>query len=395
MYTNNEDRMTANFRCRKNGLSRIYLPEILAAQLDEELQERIHAKPSKVEAEAEKAKKPADEEETSFADPVSEESWAITPSPFVVQIFDPTEVRRALLAKQDQYDDKTRRMEKIIEAADEFEGHRKLITTPIPTIAEELNRLAINMPNFKAAIDILLSELVVAMAGQGADFHITPICLDGPPAIGKTHFAREIARILDVGFEQISLGATSGGFDLTGLSPGWATARAGKISTLLAERNSACPVVLLDEIDKMKGDTRFSSENVLLDLLERNTASYFMDEGLELRFDASKVIFLATSNNAEQMSDPLLSRMRMVEVEAPNIEQRRVIIGTIAHSFKRLEITFAADVLDALAELDIDLRSISRLARDLVGCTLIAGETEVKMRHMPARRAQKQGMGFL
>lgn len=315
--------------------------------------------------------------------------------PFLIEVFEPKAASKALLAKEALCDDKTRRMEDILQWAKDYDGQRSLIATPIKTIVERFNRLAIEMPNFKGVIDSLLCELTIALAGDSKDFRVMPLCLNGPPGVGKTRFAREVAKILEVGFEQISLGSSTGSFDLAGLSPGWSTTRAGKISTLLAEGKSACPVILLDEIDKLGGDARYNAANVLLDLLEKDTAAAFLDEGLELRFDASRIVFMATSNDAAKLSEPLKSRMRMIEVCEPSIEQRRVIVGNMAHEYKRLNVSFAADTLDAMADLDLDLRSVYRLARDLVGKTLMEGKKKVTTRHIPARPAAKQGMGFL
>lgn len=232
------------------------------------------------------------------------------------------------------------------------------------------------------------------MASPPHDFRVTCLCLNGPPGIGKTRFAKEFSRILCVGFEQISLGAILGGFELSGLAAGWSTARPGRLAKLLAEGRRACPVVLLDEIDKVSGDERASPVTVLLDLLEKDTASRFRDECLEIKIDASKIIFIATSNDAEVIPTPLKSRMRIVEVLAPTAEQRRQIIDNIAVKFMTAGIKFSPSIIDALCDLDLDLRGMSQFVREIAGKALVSGKEVATLDDLPAFE-KKQGMGFV
>ncbi len=310
-----------------------------------------------------------------------------------VPVFDKQAVEKARTARDHEDDERARRIIPLLNDMLVGEGQRRLIERPLPDIMRDFELLGEQMPNFKPVIEILSAELALAMADEPSEFRVSCLCLDGVPGIGKTRFACKIAEILDVGFDQVSLGAAQGSFELMGVAAGWSNTRPGRISKLLAEGEAACPVVLLDEMDKLGFDDRFPTLPVLLDLLERDTARRFRDESLELRMDASKIIFLATSNAAQSIPEPLKSRIRLVEIAMPNPAQRRSIIGRMASEFQRLDIHFEADVLDALAEIEMDLRMLSRYIRELAGKTLANGENEVKTVVLP--KTAKQRMGFV
>lgn len=312
-----------------------------------------------------------------------------------VQIFDFLLTSKALDHLKIEDDDKSARLIPILESALLETGLRPLITEPLPDLIREIKRLVADMPNFESAATLLCAEIALAMSSEPKNFRVTCICLDGPPGVGKTRFAKELSRILDVGFEQISMGATSGSFELAGLAPGWATSRPGRIAKILASGKTACPVVLLDEIDKTSSDPRYSPLTVLLDLLEKDTASRFRDECLEIEIDASKIIFIATSNDAERIPSPLLSRMRIVDVPAPTKEQRHMIISNIARDFNEIGMTFSDEIVEALSKLDMDLRGLAQFVRELVGKTLMAGEINVRIEDFPQQSSMRHGIGFI
>jgi len=195
-----------------------------------------------------------------------------------------------------------------------------------------LRTLKIGMPNFAEVIDMLVAELALALSGPTEDFRVSAICMNGVPGIGKTRFAREVSCVLDVGFEAVSMGA-SAGFELAGVPAGYGNSSAGRIWRLLADGDSACPVVLLDEVDKMGRDERYPNLPTVLDLLEVDSARSFRDEALEARFDTSKIIVLLTANDVDAIPAPLQSRVRMIEIDLPTQEQRREIAGRIATEF--------------------------------------------------------------
>lgn len=310
---------------------------------------------------------------------------AATPAPVNVPfpglpslpIFDPEAIAGAIerLAKEDK--ERAARLRLTLEEAGRYSGRRRLLSPAIPEMRERLQALGSSMPNFQAAIDLLVGELALAMAGPPETFRVSPIALYGAPGIGKTRFAREVAAILEVGFEAIALGATNGGFELAGVNAGYGNARPGRITRVLAKGEMALPVLLLDEVDKIGGDERYPILPTLLELLEADSARAFRDEALEIRLDASRIVYIATANEAEWIPAPLQSRLRMVEVSAPTAEQRRQIAERLTGEFLTIGISFPLLALDRLATADLDLRALQRLIRETAGRTLAAGRQEV------------------
>ena len=240
-------------------------------------------------------------------------------------------------------------------------------------IRDQLQDLLSEMPNLALAMDALAAELALALSGPSNEFRVTPMLLHGAPGIGKTRFVSQLAAILGVGFDKLSMGAASGAFELCGVSRGWGTTRPGRIAKLLARGESASPVVLLDEIDKMGSDPRFPVIPTLLDLLEPDSAGHFRDECLELEFDASRIIFVATANEIHDIPAPLCSRMRMIEILPPTLEQRFQVASRIAAGFEeRYGVTFSKEILGQIAEnQDIDLRGVQQILRQAAGRALI------------------------
>jgi len=308
-------------------------------------------------------------------------------------VFDSIECRKNWQRLNEGEAEKNRLNMLCLEAAQADFGRRNLIATPLAQVASALDDLAEDMPNFLDVIEILKGELAIAMTGKPENFHVTPIAMDGVPGIGKTRFAREVANILNVGFDAISMGAATGNFELAGVSPGWGNTRPGRLSRLLAEGKTGCPVVLLDELDKIGSDPRFPVLPVLLDLLEPDSAKHFRDEGLEVRLDASKLIILATSNNADCIPEALQSRMRMIEIQQPTAEQRRQILDRITQDFEPLGVSFKPEIIAALAEIDMDLRALRRFLRDGAGKALLSGNATVDTAVLPGKT--KQSMGFI
>jgi len=294
-----------------------------------------------------------------------------------LQIFDLEVLGRARNRLMNEEKERLARHMPVLEKARNWEGRRRLPKNNIGQMNARLQALGKAMPNFQAAIDILIGELALSMAGPAEDFRVSPIALYGVPGIGKTRFAREVAAILDVGFESIALGGTDSGFELAGVSPGYSTTRAGRIAKLLAEGDAASPVVMLDEIDKARGDDRYPVVPTLLELLEADSARAFRDQGLEIRMDASRIVYLATANDPELIPAPLQSRLRMLEVAAPTQEQRRGILGNIANEFVGVQVRFPGFLLDRLVKADLDLRVLRRVLRESAGRTLARGGCEV------------------
>ena len=367
----------------------LYLPEELFVRLDQEASDASEvddALPNELNVDLTPANDAVVEAISMDIEPES-----LSPT---IPVFDLELVKNALLKQQRDNSDRAQLAMMVLEDMAVNEGQRRLIEQPPAEIFSRFARLETEMPNFAPIITLLTAELALACASRPEDFRVTCICLNGVPGIGKTRFAKEVGKILGVGFEHFSMGSAQGCFELTGTSSSWTNTRPGRLVSFMAKSSSACPLILLDEIDKIDGDGRFPIVPALLDLLERDTAKQFRDDCLEFRFDASKIIFLATSNERSLIPPPLLSRMRVVDVLIPTSAQRRAIIERMAGEYAELGVSFQADVLDTVCDFDMDLRQMTQLVRGMAGQVLAKGEKVVTM---PPEYLPKEGarMGFV
>ena len=278
-------------------------------------------------------------------------------------------------------------------------GHRTVPKWSVAKLEYFYDVLSASHPHFGSAISYLRTELAVANASKPEKFRVSPLLLHGAPGIGKTAFAISLAKTLKVGFESISAGGTQGAFDICGTSTHWSNASPGKVFMLLAHGQSATPVLLLDEVDKFGQDEKYPSISSLLDLLEQDSASRFRDEALGMRFDVSKIIVIATANDIERIPAPLLSRLHAIEVHQPSAQQRREIVRAMFE--KTLEdlsmpLGVADECVNALADVETDLRVTSRLVRATIGEGLRAGKELLTSADAPVFTAkQKRQIGFL
>lgn len=220
---------------------------------------------------------------------------------------------------------------------------------------EQLQTLRVTFQHFGAVIDHVENHLYLCNKGDGA-FYIPPVLLVGGPGIGKTFFLHELARIVSTRFEMIGLEGMTSGFDITGLTEGYSTGGPGRLLLTLLESPQLNPIVLLDEIDKAGGDSRYGVVNRLLPLLERYTAQKFKDECLPLEVDASKIVWFSTANDASVLSGPIKSRFDIFEIAPPNAEQKNALTQGVYQRLLstnawgvHLDERLSQDVLDVLS----------------------------------------------
>jgi len=203
------------------------------------------------------------------------------------------------------------------------------------------------------------------------------LCFLGPPGIGKTSLGRSIAHAIGRKYVRVSLGGLHDESEIRGHRKTYIGAMPGRIVQQIRKCKSSNPVMILDEIDKIGTDGRSDPSSSLLEVLDPEQNHTFYDNYLELEYDLSKVLFIATANNIQNIQPALRDRMEIIDLSGYAVEEKVEIAKRHllpkqqeAHGLKKVNFKISDKVLEkviesytresGVRELDRQLASIMR-----------------------------------
>lgn len=264
--------------------------------------------------------------------------------------------------------------------------HRRRTGPDLATWRDDLHELVAMVPNFEAPLRVV--EKTIAIDAIGGVSRLPNMLLLGDPGVGKTHFARQLAKYLRAPFVSLDMSGATLSATLSGLDIHWGNSSPGRVFQSLAigvdgVQATANPVFFLDELDKVSiTDARFDPMGGLYSLLETESSKHFEDEAIPgFPMDASHIRWIIAANSIETIPKPILSRTMVFEIPPPDESQKMSIYANVFRD--QVESIGVADfsctlpdrVLAQLISIDA-LREFKRACMLAVGNAVLRGDRE-------------------
>ena len=202
-----------------------------------------------------------------------------------------------------------------------------LIVTP--EMIKKLEQVNIQFPNFQEPTNYLIQKVRIALM-TGRPLMTEPMLLNSEPGLGKTAYIKAVTDALQTDSFVIHMGTIVGAFELCGASPQWRDAAPGKFAKImLFESKNATPIIVLEELCRMKDGENHSPLHTLYPLLENETSTAYVDHFFNMTFDISSSIIIATANSPSLIEDAIKSRLKIFEIAPPSQDQMRVVVPNI------------------------------------------------------------------